>query len=116
MSRPGQPIYSVGGGTLLVGVDHGREPESLPVTGSRQGIDIRQGTLPTGVTRAELADYFEEAAPVAARFAAGNPVVRVIGESTPRQRRVTAAAVRFVNAPCRHGRRWRSASPCRAQA
>ena len=96
ISKPGQPIYSVGN-TLLVGVDHGRAPESLPVTTTRQGIDIRQGTLPTGVTRDELADYLRESVPVAERFAAGNPAVRVIGPSTPRQRRLTAAAVRFVN-------------------
>ena len=97
ISKPGQPIYSVGN-TLLVGVDHGRAPERLPVTGTREGIDIRQGTLPTGVTRDELADYLRESVPVAERFAAGNPAVRVIGSSTPAQRRLAAAAVRFVNA------------------
>ena len=46
ISKPGQPIYSVGG-TFLVGVDHGRAPERLPVTSTRQGVDIHQGTLPT---------------------------------------------------------------------
>lgn len=97
IERPGQPIYRVGE-TFLVGVDHGRAPESLPVTGSRGDIDIRQGPVATGVSRADLAAYLREASPVGARFAAGNPAVRVIGASTDEQRRVTAAAVRFVNA------------------
>ena len=49
------------------------------------------------MTRNELADYLRESVPVAERFAGGNPAVRVIGASTPRQRRLAAAAVRFVN-------------------
>ncbi|MYA53574.1 MAG: hypothetical protein F4X89_08860 [Dehalococcoidia bacterium] len=95
-NEAGPSPFSVSRPRIFVGVDQGNIG-ALPVTGSRENLEIRFGQVADGAGRNQLADFIFDSSSGPTRRWRQAPIVHVLGSASPREQSLVAETVRLVN-------------------